>query len=148
MSADTTTNSIGTRPGAHLHLPAEPGYERRGAAWNRLVRHAPALVVAAQNADQVASAVRTAGALGEPVRVQATGHGALTAATGGILIDTSALNRVTVDPAAATWVPGPTSVRVTRSGRDSPLPRTRWAGSPTLDEVSTEQPAPHGGRHR
>ena len=102
MSADTTTDSIGSRPGAHLHLPAEPGYERRVASWNRLVRHAPALVVAAQNADQVAATVRTAGALGKSVRVQATGHGALAAATGGMLIDTSALNRATVDPAAAT----------------------------------------------
>jgi len=94
------------RIGATIHLPTEPGYEQRVGSWNQLVRHAPALVVAARDADDVASVVRLAGALGESIRVQATGHGALSAATTGVLIDTSALNRVTVYPEEGTALVG------------------------------------------
>ncbi|HWN34863.1 MAG TPA: FAD-binding oxidoreductase [Pseudonocardia sp.] len=94
------------RIGAAIHLPAEPGYELRVAPWNQLVRHAPALVVAARDAEDVVAVVRLTGALGERIRVQATGHGALAPATGGVLIDTSALDQVRVDPEAATAVIG------------------------------------------
>ncbi|HEX4251385.1 MAG TPA: FAD-binding oxidoreductase [Pseudonocardia sp.] len=94
------------RIGATIHLPAEPGYEERVVAWNRLVRHAPALVVAARDAADVAVVVRLAAALGEPIRVQATGHGALAPATEGVLIDTSALDQVRVDAVAGTAVIG------------------------------------------
>jgi FAD/FMN-containing dehydrogenase len=94
------------RIGTTVHLPSEPGYEQRVGSWNQLVRHAPALVVAARDATDVESVVRMAGALGERIRVQATGHGALTAATAGVLIDTSALNQVNIDAAAGTAVLG------------------------------------------
>ncbi|MDT7680951.1 MAG: hypothetical protein QOG57_1261, partial [Pseudonocardiales bacterium] len=94
------------RIGTTVHLPSEPGYEQRVGSWNQLVRHAPALVVAARDATDVESVVRMAGALGERIRVQATGHGALTAATAGVLIDTSALNQVSIDAAAGTAVIG------------------------------------------
>lgn len=98
----TPTTASGTAEGNGVFLPGDSGYEQRVLSWNSAVTHAPAVVVAATSTSDVQTAVRYAAALGERVRVQATGHGALRPAQGGILIDTSALRGVTIDPGSAT----------------------------------------------
>ncbi|MDE1372070.1 FAD-binding protein, partial [Bacillus licheniformis] len=62
--------------------------------------HDPDVVVAAENAGDVALAVRYATAHGLPVHVQATGHGAFEPITRGVLVPTRRMDGVAVDPAA------------------------------------------------
>lgn len=68
--------------------------------WNLRVRHRPDVVVAATTEDDVLDAVRQAATRRMPVRVQATGHGALAAAEGGLLLHTGAMRGVRIDAPA------------------------------------------------
>lgn len=70
--------------------------------FNVAVEHRPAVVVGATCASDVAAAVRWAAARGLSVAVQATGHGAESAVTGGVLITTGRMTSVSVDPVART----------------------------------------------
>lgn len=86
-------------------VPNEAGYDEARTAWNLSFIHQPALIVRAENADDVAAAVRFARAEGLPVAVQSTGHGVVRTADGALLILTSAMNRVEVDAHTRTaWV--------------------------------------------
>ncbi len=82
--------------------PADPGYDDLRLAWNRSYEHHPALVVVPASAADVAVAVRHAGHHGLPVAVQATGHGVVRPADGGMLLLTHRLDDVTVDAEAWT----------------------------------------------
>ncbi|HEV7871519.1 MAG TPA: FAD-binding protein [Modestobacter sp.] len=86
-----------------VHHPGDPGYESAVTGYNLAVVHAPALVVEAHSADDVAAAVRHAVAAGLAVTVQNTGHGAhAPAGPDTLLLRTGALDGVTVDPVART----------------------------------------------
>src|SRR5215218_2452695 len=91
---------------AHLHgallRPGEEGYEGACAAWNLNARQSPAVVVVAEDAEDVLLAVRFAGDAGLGVGVMATGHGVGTPADGGVLINTSRMRGVRVDPVLRT----------------------------------------------
>lgn len=83
-------------------LDGDPGIADEVAAFNAAVRHRPAVVVRATCTDDVVAAVRFAARVGLPVAVQATGHGAVTVVDGAVLVTTSRLGDVSVDPAACT----------------------------------------------
>ncbi len=68
-------------------------------AWNLAVQHQPAVVVGAARTADVVAAVRFAGGEGLSVAVQSTGHGAEWAFEAGLLITTSRMADVVVDPA-------------------------------------------------
>ena len=78
--------------------PDDEAFRLRCAGWNTRIVHRPDYVVAAQTPQHVQDAVRFAAERGIPIRVQATGHGALAACDGGVLIDTAGLGGVEVDP--------------------------------------------------
>ena len=80
--------------------PANPGYDAARAAWNLEIDQRPAVVVLAENADDVATAVRAAGRAGLGVAIQATGHGVGRPCDGGVLVNTSRMRGVAVDPVA------------------------------------------------
>jgi len=93
-----------SRPGRVLR-PGDPGYDLGRATWNLLVDQHPAAVLLAESVTDVTEAVRLAGAHGVPVAVQATGHGAVSPADGALLINTSRMDQVRVDPVERTaWV--------------------------------------------
>ncbi|MCK2240833.1 MULTISPECIES: FAD-binding oxidoreductase [unclassified Crossiella] len=79
-----------------------PRYAEVCTGWNSRIRHRPEVVVTPGDAADVQAAVRFAAELSLPVRVQSTGHGALAAAEGGLLLDTSALTGIRLDPVART----------------------------------------------
>ena len=79
-------------PGAHPDVAAEV------ATFNLAVTHHPALVVGATTARDVAAAVRWASARDLPVAVQATGHGPVRPVTDGVLVTTSRMADVVVEP--------------------------------------------------
>ena len=86
-------------------LPGEEGYDAARSTWNLNADHRPALIVMAENAEDIAIAVRFARRAALGVGVLATGHGTGTPCDDGLLINTSRMRQVRVDPASATaWV--------------------------------------------
>lgn len=81
-------------------LPGDPEIEAEVTGFNLATRHRPALVVGATCAADVVAAVRFGAAHGLSVAVQATGHGAIMAADGALLITTRRMQDLSVDPAA------------------------------------------------
>ena len=67
----------------------DPAAATEAAGFNTAVTHRPSVVVAAENAGDVAAAVRYARESGLPVAVQATGHGAADPVEGAVLVTTS-----------------------------------------------------------
>ena len=84
------------------HAPGEEGYDEASRAWNLAAHQQPALVVMAGGAADVLAAVRFAGEAGMGVGVMATGHGVGAPCDGGVLINTSRMRGVRVDPVAQT----------------------------------------------
>ena len=87
-----------------LVRPGDPGWDEARAAWHLSVDQRPAAVVLAASTRDVVSVVDTARALGLRVAPQATGHNAapLGALERTILLKTSALRGVSIDPASRT----------------------------------------------
>jgi FAD/FMN-containing dehydrogenase len=85
----------------HTLRPGQDGYAEEVAGFQTSVPSSPAVVVAAENADDVVAAVKYAADHDLPVSVQATGHG-LTAGAGGLLISTRRMTGVRIDAETAT----------------------------------------------
>lgn len=68
------------------------------ATFNLAITHRPAVAVGATCAEDVAAAVTWAGRHRLPVAVQATGHGPVKGADGALLVTTSRMREVVVDP--------------------------------------------------
>ncbi len=81
-----------------VRLPGTPLYEQLRAPFNTAVDVRPLAVVAAQDAYDVATTVRLAGARGLRVAVAATGHGAGASLEGALLVHTGRLDECVVDP--------------------------------------------------
>jgi FAD/FMN-containing dehydrogenase len=94
-----------------VHRPGDPDYDALRRPLNPLLDPRPELVVEATSVRDVRSAVLAARTADLPVAVQATGHGAHREYRGGLLVNTSAMSTVLVDPdrsvarvgAGATW---------------------------------------------
>lgn len=84
------------------YTPDEEGYDEAVRAWNLSAVQRPALVVVAGGAADVMAAVRFAREGGMGVGVMATGHGVGVSCDGGVLINTSRMRGVRVDPVART----------------------------------------------
>lgn len=77
-------------------------YDDLRVGWNLAVDLQPDLLVAAASESDVQSAAKYAAEHSLPISVIATGHGQPRSCQGGMLIRTSALNHVEVDPEAST----------------------------------------------
>ena len=100
--AGNTRQTLANRLRGTVTAPGDPGYDAARAAWNLAVDQHPAIVVAAADEADVATAVRFAGEHGLGVAVQATGHGVARPADGALLLSTGAMDGVQVDAAART----------------------------------------------
>ena len=103
--APTPTSSLAARLRAggfvgRLVEPDDAGYDGARAGWNGAIDRRPAAVAFASDADDVATAVRTARASGMPFTIRAGGHSVSgrSVADGALCIDIRALNAVEVDP--------------------------------------------------
>ena len=90
------------RTAGDVLTPADSGYTAACAAWNLVFTHHPFVVVVAATVNDIVEAVRFARAAGFRVAVQATGHGVARPADGAVLVITSRLTDVTVDPSERT----------------------------------------------
>ena len=84
------------------YAKGEEGYDEASRAWNLNANQEPALVVMAEGAADVMAAVSFAREFGMGVGVMATGHGVGAPCDGGVLVNTSRMRGVRVDPVART----------------------------------------------
>jgi FAD/FMN-containing dehydrogenase len=88
-----------------VYMAGHEGYDNERAGFQRRELHEPAVIVGATCTEDARTAVEFAAAAGLQVSVQATGHGLASAMSGGVLISTSRMSGVRVDPTARTaWV--------------------------------------------
>src|SRR4051794_18715929 len=81
-----------------VHVPGDASYDAEISPWIANTVHSPDVVVGATCAEDVEAAVQFAIQYGMSISVQATGHGATTAVSGGVLISTRRMTDVYVDP--------------------------------------------------
>jgi FAD/FMN-containing dehydrogenase len=96
---------------AEVYRPGDDGYDEARQTWKQRVDQHPALIARACGPADVRAAVTWAGDRGLPVAVQSTGHGTYVPADGSLLIKTSDMAGVLIDPGR----------RIARVG-----PGTRW----------------------
>ncbi|MER6946203.1 FAD-binding oxidoreductase [Nonomuraea sp. NPDC000554] len=116
-----------------IHLPGEERYELERLPWNRAFDPRPDVVAEATGPEDVRAAVQVARALGLPVSVQSTGHGTVSSAAGGLMLRTSGMARVTVDPSWRTATAGPGAlwsdvIAAAAPYGLAPLSGTPWVG--------------------
>ncbi len=95
--ADAAVHAL-TAAVTRLHLPGTDGYTRLTATQNLTTPVQPVAVVEARDAHEIATTLRIGAELGVRVAVQGTGHGVTDAMTGAVLVHTTALDELTVDP--------------------------------------------------
>lgn len=81
-------------------LPDDDAYAEECATYNLAFARRPAVVVGATNPGDVSSAIWFAQQRGVPVGVLATGHGHSLPTDGAVLVTTSRMSAVTIDPSA------------------------------------------------
>jgi hypothetical protein len=111
-TVDVSFEPLDARLTGSVHTPGDPQYDALVSPWNLAVEVRPAAVVDARTAEDVAEAVRFAGAHGLTAGVQATGHGAIPGISGHLLVATKGLDELTVHPegwarvgAGVKWLP-------------------------------------------
>lgn len=82
--------------------PALPGYDDERSGYNISVTHRPEVIVPAESISDVVAAVRHATTHGLGVAVLATGHGPSIPADGQLLINTSRMQGIAIDPVRRT----------------------------------------------
>jgi FAD binding domain len=87
-----------------VFVPGQAGYDQARQAWNLAVDERPSVVVVPGSASDVVTAVRYARARGMRIAPQGTGHGAapLEPLDGAMLLRTTRMRQVDIDPAART----------------------------------------------
>jgi FAD/FMN-containing dehydrogenase len=113
-------------------VAGDEGYAEESLAWIRNFTHTPDVIVGATSVQDVIQAVRFAAANHLPVRIQGSGHGSHFPITDGVLITTTRLNSLDVDPSSRTATIGgglPWSAVVAESGRHGLAPITGSSGT-------------------
>jgi FAD/FMN-containing dehydrogenase len=81
-----------------VYLPGDQAYNAARATWSGALDQRPAVIAEAVSAADVQAAIVAARDHGLPFAVQATGHGTHVPADGGLLLKTSLMAEVLVDP--------------------------------------------------
>jgi FAD/FMN-containing dehydrogenase len=103
--AMTTTAQLATtirrsRFDGQVLTPGTRGYDSARSVWNGMIDHRPKLIARCASVDDVVTAVRAARECDLEIGVRSGGHNiaGLAVPHGGLMIDLTALGRVTVDP--------------------------------------------------
>jgi len=102
MGSTSALGALRTLLRGNAYAPGDAGYDEASRAWNLSVEQRPAVAVVAEGVADVLAAVRVAGDAGMGVGVMATGHGVGAPCVGGVLVNTSRLRGVRIDPVART----------------------------------------------
>jgi FAD/FMN-containing dehydrogenase len=92
----------------NLIKPDHPDYERLRRVWNGSFDRYPAVIIQARNNDDVRRAIHLAVSECKPIAVRGGGHSipGFSTCDGGIVLDLSLMNGVSVDPTARTVTVG------------------------------------------
>lgn len=101
MTATPDRFALSTIQGPVLR-PGDDAYVTEVTGFNLAALHTPDIVIGATGPDDIVAALRWASATGTPVAVQATGHGANFPIETGLLITTSRMTDVHIDPVTRT----------------------------------------------
>ena len=102
--ADRDLEALRAALAGQVFVAGQAGYDQARQAWNLAVDQRPSVVVEAESAAGVAQAVRYARARAMRIAPQGTGHGAapLEPLDGAMLLRTTRMRRVGIDPATRT----------------------------------------------
>jgi FAD/FMN-containing dehydrogenase len=102
IASDEQFGSLKDRFGGEVLLPADAGYDEARSLWNGEIDRRPAAIARCTTAEQVATAVTFAQDQNLEIAVRGGGHNYAGngSCDGGLMIDLSRMNTVTVDPAA------------------------------------------------
>ncbi|MBD0323652.1 MAG: FAD-binding oxidoreductase, partial [Aldersonia sp.] len=101
-ASDPTLDTLRARVTGRVVTERDAGYDEARAGFNLHFDQRPAVIVVAADASDVAAGVRFAAEHGLRVTVRATGHGPGREPSGAVMINTSALTDVHIDPPART----------------------------------------------
>src|SRR5437588_12969893 len=98
----THTATLGADYDGQVLTPSSPAYDAARSVWNAMVDHRPAFIVRCASVADVVKAVRLARERDLEIGVRCGGHNiaGLAVPHGGLMIDLTGLDRVTVDPIA------------------------------------------------
>ena len=130
-ACDVVAGLLGAGFNGAVRLPGEAEYDVQRKSVIPTVDSRPLVVAEAYSRTDVQAAVRTAREYGVPIAVQATGHGTRVPADGGILLKTTPMTSVLVDPER----------RIAKVA-----PGARWGA--VLDAAGQFGLAPLSGSHR
>ncbi len=99
---EKTTDTLRERLTGALLQPGDELYKTASQAWNLQAQQHPALVVMAATAEDIVAAVQFARDTNIGIGVMSTGHGVGTPCDGGLLINTSRMRGVEIDPVSRT----------------------------------------------
>ena len=131
VASDVVAGLLGAGFNGAIRLPGEAEYDVQRKSVVPTVDSRPLVVAEAYSRTDVQAAVWTAREYGVPIAVQATGHGTRVPADGGILLKTTQMTTVLVDPER----------RVAKVA-----PGARWGA--VLDAAGQFGLAPLSGSHR
>jgi hypothetical protein len=109
-SAATALQSLRRSFHGGLYLPGDAGYDVERLGWNRSIDSRPAMIATATSPGDVQAAIYAAREYALPLAVQATGHGTVITANGALLLKTSQMAAVEIDPQRQTARVGPGTV--------------------------------------
>ncbi len=86
----------------HVSLPGSADFDARRKVWNGMIDRKPAIIARPDSAAQVSGLVGLAAKSGLPLAVRCGGHSfpGFSTCDGGLVLDLTRMNRITVDPAA------------------------------------------------
>ncbi|MDT0156905.1 FAD-binding oxidoreductase [Microbacterium sp. ARD32] len=97
-------DALRTEVSGPVLTPQDDGFAQECSGFDLALAHSPELVLGAASEADVRAGVRFAARFGLTVRVQATGHGIGIPAAGGMLITTTRMRGVRVDPVQRTAI--------------------------------------------
>jgi FAD/FMN-containing dehydrogenase len=102
--ADRDVEALRAALAGQVFVAGQAGYDQARQAWNLAVDQRPSVAVEAESAADVAQAIRYARARAMRIAPQGTGHGAapLEPLDGAMLLRTTSMRRVDIDPATGT----------------------------------------------
>src|SRR5687768_823393 len=97
-SVDTAIRTLRRSFAGALYVPGDAGYDIERLGWDRSIDSRPAIVATAASVADVQAAVMAAQEHDLPLVIQATGHGTVVASDGALLLKTSQMTTVEIDP--------------------------------------------------
>jgi hypothetical protein len=102
IGTDRSIQTLQEQITGRVLTPDDVDYEQARLPWNRSTNHYPALILIAENVEDVKTGVRYAREAGLGIAIQSTGHGIQRPADDALLIVTSRMSSVNVDAQART----------------------------------------------